>query len=231
MNITTRKVGIKVRKYVLAIREFNFFNRYLLPVKTLRKSSIKLTKEEFGLMICGDYPKIKQRVIGKMCQRFDLLGALLAEKLAAPASLTEPWKVAFKTTRGENYRLLPYTVLDFPRIKGPDFALCCRTMFWWGKYFSLNVILRTDIPDTGAFVRNLKAGGLKKVRVYHGNDLWEQDLGHVDFMKLKNLDETTFVELMSNRRYIKICRKVSFAEMDQLETIALEFYTAVLAAL
>lgn len=41
-----------------------------------------------------------------------------------------------KISRGENYKGLPYLILDYPAIFKKNGVLAVRTMFWWGKYFS-----------------------------------------------------------------------------------------------
>lgn len=40
-----------------------------------------------------------------------------------------------KISRGENYKGLPYRVLDFPRYSEGNKVFIYRTMFWWGHYF------------------------------------------------------------------------------------------------
>lgn len=47
-----------------------------------------------------------------------------------------------KITKGENYELLPYVMLDYPAAfdKADIFAL--RTMFWWGNFISITLHLK-----------------------------------------------------------------------------------------
>ena len=46
-----------------------------------------------------------------------------------------------KISRGENYRGLPYMVLDYPRIFEKDATIAIRTIFWWGNFFSVTLHL------------------------------------------------------------------------------------------
>lgn len=41
-----------------------------------------------------------------------------------------------KIARGENYKGLPYLMLDYPALFEKNGILAIRTMFWWGNYFS-----------------------------------------------------------------------------------------------
>ncbi len=47
-----------------------------------------------------------------------------------------------KISRGENYRGLPWVMLDYPRVFGREDVLAIRTMFWWGHAFSITLHLK-----------------------------------------------------------------------------------------
>jgi hypothetical protein len=47
-----------------------------------------------------------------------------------------------KISRGENYRGLPWVMLDYPRIFGKEDVLAIRTMFWWGHAFIVTLHLK-----------------------------------------------------------------------------------------
>lgn len=47
-----------------------------------------------------------------------------------------------KVSRGENYRGLPWVMLDYPRVFGREDVLAIRTMFWWGHSFSVTLHLK-----------------------------------------------------------------------------------------
>ena len=41
-----------------------------------------------------------------------------------------------KIAKGENYKGLPYVMLDYPRCFGKADVFAVRSFFWWGHYFS-----------------------------------------------------------------------------------------------
>jgi hypothetical protein len=55
----------------------------------------------------------------------------------APQILASP-----KISRGENYRGLPWVMLDYPRFFGREDVFAIRTMFWWGHGFSVTLHLK-----------------------------------------------------------------------------------------
>lgn len=47
-----------------------------------------------------------------------------------------------KVSRGENYRGLPWVMLDYPRVFGREDVLAIRTMFLWGHGFNITLHLK-----------------------------------------------------------------------------------------
>lgn len=206
----------------------------LIPIfTTVRKSINKLTKTEYDFICREDYPKIKHAVIQKLCQRFDHLGELLVENLSVKVTSLHvaDGNVNYKTTRGENYKLMPYVVVDYPKIKGKDFKLCCRTMFWWGNYFSMNIIIRTNDFDMKYLCNYLFKLKNEKLLILTGDDLWQQDLNDVSFIKTDTLSKARLLSLISKNSYMKLSMKVYFDKADSLEKTASEFYKEILNGL
>ena len=193
----------------------------------MRKSIIKLTKTEFDFLSREDYPKIKQQVIQKLCQRLDSLGVLMQQSILSTNEtvMMELHQAQFKTSRGENYQQLPYVVLDYPKIKNAEFVLLFRTMCWWGKYFSLNVFLRSSSFNTKHLADILQQKSFEKVKLYTGDDLWQQDLDHNDFIKISSLKKTDLITQINKKSYIKLSLKVPLKKWNELDEKAIEFYS------
>jgi len=52
-----------------------------------------------------------------------------------------------KISKGENYKGLPYVMLDYPRLFGKEDVLAIRTMFWWGHAFTTTLHLKGRYRD------------------------------------------------------------------------------------
>ena len=46
-----------------------------------------------------------------------------------------------KISKGENYRKLPFLILDYPAVFSKTDVFALRTLFWWGNNFSLHLQL------------------------------------------------------------------------------------------
>src|SRR5690349_5675936 len=49
-----------------------------------------------------------------------------------------------KISKGDNYRGLPYVVLDHPRYFQKEDVCSFRSMFWWGHFFSFTLHLQGE---------------------------------------------------------------------------------------
>src|SRR5688572_33352065 len=54
---------------------------------------------------------------------------------------SEVLKISSKVSKGENYKGLPWLVLDYPRHFEPGNIFAIRTLFWWGNFFSTTLHL------------------------------------------------------------------------------------------
>ena len=157
------------------------------------------------------YPLVKKKAMGKIAGILEECGHALREHDQFPRELLQR---DYKITKGENYLDLPYMVLDYPKIPGAEFDLLCRSMFWWGKYFSLNFFVKQDMVDAPAFYDELKACGEKHLLVLSGDKYWNQDLDTSDFIsKLEQLDATKMI----GQPYHKISFKVGIDHYTNLQ--------------
>src|SRR4051794_13074066 len=95
-----------------------------------------LTTYEMKLVIDPQVLLAKNVIIQKVYHLFGELSETYKKELANAVpgfgSLIDP-----KTSRGENYRGLPYVILDFPRQFTKVDVLAVRSFFWWGNFFSI----------------------------------------------------------------------------------------------
>lgn len=190
----------------------------------MRKSTIKLTKHELNFALDTSYPLAKHQIVQKVSQLFQQLGQKLVRDFENNELIGSS---EYKITRGENYRHMPYLVLDFPRINGKNFPIVCRTLFWWGHYFSCNVIVQTALIDLEATAALL--AHKKKVRLLTGNDLWEQDLKSEAYTKLNKLSQAEIRTLLDQQEYLKIGTKININDYDRLEELASGAYSTMLS--
>jgi hypothetical protein len=109
-------------------------------------AKVQLSAEEMRLVRDPAWILTKNSVMGKVIAMFGELSGEIriggAHRVApirrAPGSGgTEP-----KISRGENYKGLPWVMLDYPRVFGKEDVYAIRLMFLWGHAFSVTLHLK-----------------------------------------------------------------------------------------
>jgi hypothetical protein len=192
----------------------------------MRKSTNKLTKHELNFAKDTSYPLAKHQVIRKIQDQFQYLGQQMGQQFTEHELISS---AEYKITRGENYKQMPYLVLDFPKISGSGFPIACRTMFWWGHYFSCNILIQSNRIDLEQTAHLL--AGMKKVKLWIGTDLWEQDLQSTAYTPLRKLNSASVYAAISIHPYVKLSVKIGLTHFAQLPDLALSHYAMMLSGL
>ena len=81
----------------------------------------------------------KNSAIGKVVALFGELSGEWREMMGSRVGWGDP-----RISRGEQYKGLPWVMLDYPRVFGKENVLAVRTMFWWGHYFTVTLHLKGE---------------------------------------------------------------------------------------
>ena len=102
-----------------------------------RTAKIHLSAEEAELIDNTEWILTKHRVIEKVYQVFGQINERMKNELSGFDHLTGDIQcLNGKISRGENYRLLPYIILDYPSYFKKNNIFAVRTMFWWGNFLA-----------------------------------------------------------------------------------------------
>jgi hypothetical protein len=124
-----------------------------------------------------------------------------------------------KISKGENYKGLPYMILDYPARFSRDNIFAVRTLFWWGNFFSISLHL------SGSYLlqnRNLKEGFLylrdKGFLIHSGSNEWDHDLNDAGYMPVSQVNFEQFLE-NSKKDFFKISKKINLNEMGEVQEL------------
>lgn len=168
----------------------------------MQKSTIKLTNHQLDFASSPEYPLLKHQIM----EQVGLLLHETANKLNDSGLFTTPqhWKV----TRGENYDKMPYLALDFPSVSHKSFPVLYRTLFWWGHYFSLNMLVRRELLAKQYIRLSVPA------YVLNGEDLWDNNVER-SYRKATEID---LKECQGD--YVRIAQTFPIQSYDQLSLAA-----------
>jgi hypothetical protein len=129
-----------------------------------------------------------------------------------------------KIFRGENYRLFPYILLDYPRLFNVNSVFAFRTMFWWGNEFSFTLHLQGEALDQYRNLLREKFELLlnKEVYICVNDTPWQYHFGNDNYILLDDAG-SKMNELLDNT-FIKLCRKIGAGEVDRMPGYCLETF-------
>ncbi len=183
-----------------------------------KKTKITLSAKELELVCNKEWILTKQIIIEKVYQLFGELANTMQRYLmhktgALPAQVMV---IGPKISKGENYKGLPYVMLDYPRYFTKDATLAIRTFFWWGNFFSINLQLSGDYMQaaTSSLQRNFSFLQQNNYSICINPEPWHHHFGEDNYVPIKNVTATAFLNLLSDKPFVKIAKQISLQQWD-----------------
>lgn len=165
-----------------------------------------LTPDESALVENAAWLLTKHRVIGKVMGVFGALseayGGILEEYAEfIPREITA---VSPKIYKGEQYRQLPYVMLDQPRFFRHDDTFAIRSFFWWGNSFSIHLLLGGKYKQLfeERIQSHIKDGSLESWYLGVSEDPWQHHFEQDNYLPVSELKNK--IDLAQKGRYLKI---------------------------
>lgn len=185
-------------------------------------TKITLSEQERQLVTDAGWILTKRAIIDKVYQLMGQVADELQAQVAADAGLVPAGvgAVAPRIYRGENYRQLPYVLLDYPRyFKGEDvFAL--RTLFWWGNFFSVTLHLggacKADLLPQLQQQLGTKSG--EDLYICVNSDPWEHHFEAENYQPAGTLQPAVREEL-SGRNFLKLAYRFPLDNWEEMPAI------------
>ena len=124
-----------------------------------------------------------------------------------------------KISRGENYKGLPYRILDYPASFSREQIFAVRTLFWWGNFFSISLHLsgsylspEQNIKKSFSYLKD------KQFYIHLGSDQWDHDLDESGYIPISEISFDQFIEISKND-FFKISKKINLNEMDKAQEL------------
>src|SRR5689334_17355874 len=114
-----------------------------------------------------------------------------------------------KISRGENYKGLPWMVLDYPRRFGVDNIFAIRSMFWWGNFFSITLHLSGNFKKEAEpkLLSSLKYLRKKGFSLCMNENQWEHHFEKSNYVLLEKLKKKEAEGVIRERDFVKIAFK------------------------
>jgi hypothetical protein len=181
---------------------------------------LTFTNEEIQAVLDSKFFYIKHSVTEKLLRLFGELEKTLTLSMKDYyffSSEEIQVKEKGKIFRGENYRKLPYILLDCPRLFSTGTVFAFRSMFWWGKEFSFTLHLQGQAQEL------FRTKLTEQIQQLRGSDYficvnstpWEYHFEADNYQSLDaflNHESKQLNRLLIENPFIKISRKLSIEQ-------------------
>src|SRR5690242_773949 len=183
------------------------------------EAKIQLSEREMELVTNSEWIFTKQLIIQKVYHLFGQLHEEYKEiisnqKLLLPEEMQQ---AGGKISKGENYKGLPYVILDYPATFSKEKILAVRTFFWWGNFFSITLhvsgkYFRKNMLSKEA-IDFLKENNFS---VCLNDNQWHHHFHSSNFVSINELNEGAIKEL-EQKNFLKIAKKTGLAEWNSAQ--------------
>ena len=197
----------------------------------MQQTKIHLLPAEMKLVSSPDIILTKNAILQKIKSFFEGVQIKQMEILKDYSSGIPPdlLRISPKISRGENYKGLPWLVLDNPRFFQHNNIFAIRTMFWWGNFFSITLHLSGNNKDyfRERLFANIPILKRNDVYIYNGENEWEHDLDPVAYQKLSTISDEDRDNISARNRFLKLAIKFPIDPLEVIEDKLLKSYEVI----
>jgi hypothetical protein len=191
-------------------------------------SKITLSAEELQLADNTEWILTKRTIIdtavllfAQLAEQFKIHAEQQSHPLAETIIHSSP-----KISKGENYRMLPWVILDYPRSFQKDQVFAIRTMFWWGNFISISLHV------SGNYARSLQRVLQNEMALKSLNDYylcvntaeWEHHFEPGNYRPIQTLTAAEVKNITYSKQFIKLAIKFELQQWNEMpELLEKEF--------
>jgi hypothetical protein len=194
----------------------------------MQDTKVRFSEKELNVISDPDIFYVKHRITEKI---FDLFETLRSDYRSLPEhdSFSFPKGVdttSGKVSQGENYRQLPYIIMDFPKYFSRDSIFVFRTMFWWGHFFSFTLQIHGEalINHRPVIANNYKKLLGAGFYICINDTPWNHTFEKNNYRLIDDISEEKFQQVVREKKFIKIARYLPLQQWSNIGTFASKSY-------
>lgn len=198
----------------------------------MEKAKIRLSPKETELVSNADWILTKNGILQKAKfiledLQFNQLYFLQSYIKMLPDEVTS---IPPKISKGENYKGLPYLVLDHPRYFEGQNYFAIRSMFWWGNFFSITLQLSGSYKKMYESKIETAFTHLKKEEFFicTSPDQWEHHFETNNYLPLQDMNADTFKKHSGNKDFIKLAKMYPLGHWDDAGNLLMTSFSALI---
>lgn len=195
----------------------------IFPIMNER-AKIMLSPLETELVTNSEWILAKRLIIQKVYNLFGRLNEDFKKIVSEKGNnlIKELQTINGKISKGENYKGLPYIILDYPAVFGKEDILAIRTLFWWGNFFSITLHVsgkyQQQIKECASLFPFLKENNFS---ICVNENQWEHDFSNSNFSDIELVGKEQLVNIFL-KSFLKISKKTDLKEWDSAGLFLIE---------
>jgi hypothetical protein len=175
---------------------------------------LQLSEEEKVLVGNPSVILTKNRILEKINAMF---GMLSEQQVAIAESLRKQLPQEFflappKISRGDQYRQMPWLMLDFPRCFQSGHLLAIRQFFWWGHLYSSSLLVSGQLK---ALITGKDWKLLPGLYICVHASPWEHHFEAANFRPIASVSAAE-LEAICQKEFIKLAFMIPISHWDQV---------------
>lgn len=195
-------------------------------------TKIRLSAEEAALIMDADLILTKNRILEKVKGLLSLIQDDQLEYLSVlPLLPAAVQNIPPKISKGENYKGLPYLVLDHPRYFDREDMFAIRSLFWWGNFFSTTLLLsgqyKTFLQDR--FINSFESFKKDDYFICINTDPWQHHFENGNFVNAGTLSRKEWEDIIRSHPFLKLSKKIPLTQWENVRENVQEIFRQYLA--
>lgn len=182
----------------------------------------KLTPEELSLVKNAHFIYTKTNIVQAV---FEIFGHLTDEyrNHLLQVNFEKINTGSPKISKGENYKGLPYVMLDYPRNFSKEGTFAIRTFFWWGNFFSITLHLSGSFQSQWrkTIQKAIEQGHFSDWYINASNEEWEHHFEDNNYQAIHTTKPVTTEEFTC----LKLAKKIPLDEWENANDFLLKSFT------
>ncbi len=191
------------------------------------------SQQDFDLLGDKDFLLKKKELTSRIVKKLKSVQSRISETLSE-SNFQYPEGIKLKSgkiSKGENYKGLPYFVLDFPALYTKNDVFAFRILIWWGNAIIYSLHLQGSILEK---YRNILINYQNELDGFYlcvGDSPWEYDFIEGNYQPIDQIDPDIFNSTVLGHPFLKIAKNADFTDLNRLELDANEHLLAFLRTL
>lgn len=189
---------------------------------------MKLTQEEHKVLNDTHFLKVKHQLSEKVIKYLSHIERALHEEVTLHKKSFPFPKGTFlkggKISKGDQYKLLPYFILDYPRLFTQKEIFAYRSMLWWGHHFSCTLQLSGPVLEKNKEVLIDNIFLDKDIYFCVNNQPWEYHYGNDNYLQIKDLTKKDLINQINRNGFIKVNDCLPLEEWEAYKSFTLKTF-------